>query len=86
MEAARHRFVELNGNPFHYLEWGSTDAPVLLFLHGFPEYGAAWTEVAESWLIPTIASRLTSAGLAKAGPRPMSRPMACGNLSGTWRP
>jgi len=47
MENARHRHVELNGNPFHYLEWGRAGAPVMLFLHGFPEYGAAWTEVAE---------------------------------------
>jgi len=47
MENATHRTVELNGNPFHYLEWGNTRAPVLLFLHGFPEYSAAWTEVAE---------------------------------------
>jgi epoxide hydrolase 4 len=47
MDDATHLTVELNGNPFHYLEWGNADAPVLLFLHGFPEYGAAWTEVAE---------------------------------------
>ena len=47
MDDATHRHVELNGNPFHYLEWGNGDATVLLFLHGFPEYGAAWTEVAE---------------------------------------
>ena len=46
MQEASHRFVELNGNSFHYLEWGKADAPVLLFLHGFPEYSAAWTEVA----------------------------------------
>lgn len=44
---ARHCVVELNGHPFHYLEWGNTDAPVLMFLHGFPEYSAAWSEVAE---------------------------------------
>lgn len=47
MDDARHCFVELNGNPFHYLEWGKKGAPALLFLHGFPEYSAAWTEVAE---------------------------------------
>lgn len=47
MQEARHRFVELNGRPFHYLEWGDAGAPVLLFLHGFPEFGAAWGEVAE---------------------------------------
>ena len=47
MPDARHRYVDLNGNLFHYLEWGDADAPALLFLHGFPEYGAAWTEVAK---------------------------------------
>ena len=39
--------VSLNGQPFHYLEWGPPDAPVLLMLHGFPEYSGAWTELAE---------------------------------------
>ena len=43
----RQHFVELNGNRFHYLEWGRAEAPVMLLLHGFPEYSAAWTEVAE---------------------------------------
>ncbi|PHR20013.1 MAG: alpha/beta hydrolase [Hoeflea sp.] len=47
MANATHRTVELNGHSFHYLEWGSADAPTLLFLHGFPEYSAAWSEVAE---------------------------------------
>ncbi|MEM5491593.1 alpha/beta hydrolase [Hoeflea sp. AS16] len=47
MSVACPRFVDLNGHPFHYLEWGKADAPVLLFLHGFPEYSAAWSEVAE---------------------------------------
>ena len=39
--------VSLNGHPFHYLEWGSPDAPILLMLHGFPEYSGAWAELAE---------------------------------------
>ncbi|SOE09067.1 pimeloyl-ACP methyl ester carboxylesterase [Hoeflea halophila] len=47
MAKATHHTVELNGHSFHYLEWGRSDAPVLLFLHGFPEYSGAWTEVAE---------------------------------------
>ena len=46
MQDASHRFVDLNGQSFHYLEWGRADAPVLLFLHGFPEYSGAWSEVA----------------------------------------
>jgi pimeloyl-ACP methyl ester carboxylesterase len=46
MQDASHRFVELNGQSFHYLEWGRAGAPILLFLHGFPEYSGAWEEVA----------------------------------------
>jgi epoxide hydrolase 4 len=46
MQDAIHRFIDLNGHAFHYLEWGREEAPVLLFLHGFPEYGGAWSEVA----------------------------------------
>ena len=36
----------LNGQPFHYLSWGKAGAPILLMLHGFPEYSGAWSEVA----------------------------------------
>jgi pimeloyl-ACP methyl ester carboxylesterase len=38
--------IELNGHPFHYLGWGTAGAPVMLFLHGFPEYSGAWAEFA----------------------------------------
>jgi pimeloyl-ACP methyl ester carboxylesterase len=47
MDTAAHRTIELRGNRFHCIEWGNDAAPVVLFLHGFPEYSAAWTEVAE---------------------------------------
>lgn len=36
----------LNGKPFHLRQWGRADAPKLLMLHGFPEYGGAWEELA----------------------------------------
>jgi epoxide hydrolase 4 len=39
--------IHLNGQPFHYLEQGPADAPILLMLHGFPEYSGAWTELAD---------------------------------------
>jgi pimeloyl-ACP methyl ester carboxylesterase len=38
--------IELNGQPFHYLGWGNASAPVMLFLHGFPEYSGAWADFA----------------------------------------
>ena len=69
MQDASHRFVDLNGQSFHYLEWGRAGAPVLLFLHGFPEYSGAWDEV---------ATRL-------AGLRRMCLPTRCASWSRTWR-
>ncbi|WP_375174999.1 alpha/beta fold hydrolase [Pseudooceanicola sp.] len=38
--------VDLNGHPFFIRTWGSPDNPPLLMLHGFPEYGGAWAELA----------------------------------------
>jgi pimeloyl-ACP methyl ester carboxylesterase len=38
--------LTLNGNPFFIRSWGDPDLPVLLMLHGFPEYGGAWGELA----------------------------------------
>lgn len=41
------RKTKLNGQEFHLREWGDTGSPVLLMLHGFPEYGGAWSDLAE---------------------------------------
>ena len=37
----------LNGHGFTVRRWGDPGLPPLLMLHGFPEYGGAWSEVAE---------------------------------------
>ena len=37
----------LNGQSFHIREWGDASKPTLLMLHGFPEYGGAWADLAE---------------------------------------
>lgn len=42
----RERTIQLNGHDFHLREWGEETAPVLLMLHGFPEYGKAWEGLA----------------------------------------
>ncbi|MFT7593943.1 MAG: pimeloyl-ACP methyl ester carboxylesterase [Paracoccaceae bacterium] len=42
----------LNGHPFHIRHWGDPELPVLLMLHGFPEYGGAWGDLA-----PLLAQR-----------------------------
>lgn len=44
--------VELNGNPFFLRTWGDADLPVMLLLHGFPEYSGAWEDFA-----PLIADK-----------------------------
>ena len=36
----------LNGHGFTVRRWGDASLPPLLMLHGFPEYGGAWAEVA----------------------------------------
>src|SRR5215475_8456554 len=35
-----HRFISANGNRFHVVEAGT--GPLVLFLHGFPEFWWAW--------------------------------------------
>lgn len=44
--------ISLNGAPFHIRRWGAPDLPPLLMLHGFPEFGGAWSDLA-----PLLAHR-----------------------------
>jgi pimeloyl-ACP methyl ester carboxylesterase len=37
--------IEANGLAFHCLTMGDRDAPLMLMLHGFPEYCGAWEEM-----------------------------------------
>lgn len=48
----RTQMTELNGWPFHLRHWGDEELPKLLMLHGFPEHGGAWAELA-----PLLAHR-----------------------------
>jgi pimeloyl-ACP methyl ester carboxylesterase len=43
-----HRFVSANGSRFHVVESGT--GPLVLFLHGFPEFWWAWHEI-----LPAVA-------------------------------
>lgn len=36
------RFVEVNGINLHYLEWGNTDCPTILMLHGISQQAHSW--------------------------------------------
>ncbi|MEX0350240.1 MAG: alpha/beta fold hydrolase [Paracoccaceae bacterium] len=38
--------VTLNGQDFFLRRWGNPALPPLLMLHGFPEYGGAWSDLA----------------------------------------
>ncbi len=38
---------KIGDKPFHALTAGAPDRPMILFLHGFPEYSGAWREVME---------------------------------------
>lgn len=44
--------VQLGGHPYHLRRWGDPSLPPLLMLHGFPEYGGAWEDLA-----PHLAQR-----------------------------
>ena len=41
----RHSTVQVNGIDLGVRAMGDPDAPLMLFLHGFPEYSGAWDEV-----------------------------------------
>jgi len=42
----RTETVEIAGETFRVRAWGDPGAPLLLLLHGFPEHGGAWHEIA----------------------------------------
>ncbi|SPJ27570.1 alpha/beta fold hydrolase [Falsiruegeria mediterranea] len=42
----RSEFADLNGQTFFVRSWGDPSLPTLLMLHGFPEYGGAWGDLA----------------------------------------
>lgn len=42
MTEVRARFVQTNGIKLHVKEAGPEDGPMILFLHGFPEFWFAW--------------------------------------------
>jgi len=42
MSDLRERFIETNGVSLHVMESGPKDGPLVMFLHGFPEFWYAW--------------------------------------------
>ncbi|KAK1591822.1 hypothetical protein Q3G72_014224 [Acer saccharum] len=48
MEEIRHRTVHVNGIDMHVAEKGEEGAPVILFIHGFPELWYSWRHQIEA--------------------------------------
>ena len=46
MEATRTEPRRVNGQEIFIRHWGDENLPPLLMLHGFPEYGGAWRDLA----------------------------------------
>lgn len=42
MTELRERFIETNGIKLHVMEAGPENGPMIMFLHGFPEFWYAW--------------------------------------------
>jgi len=40
------KLIDLNSRPFFVRSWGHPENPPLLMLHGFPEFGGAWGDLA----------------------------------------
>jgi pimeloyl-ACP methyl ester carboxylesterase len=47
MADPQSKFTEVQGIKLHYLEWGETDKPDLLLVHGWTSFAASWNVVAE---------------------------------------
>ncbi len=49
MAGPEHKFTEVQGIKLHYLEWGEAGKPDLLLVHGWTNFAASWTGVAENF-------------------------------------
>lgn len=65
----RHAVARLNGIELAYRAMGEPAAPLLLFLHGFPEYSGAWDEV-----LPAFAQRWHAVAPDQRGYASSSKP------------
>lgn len=65
----RSTMIKANGLDIHVRSAGSAEAPLMLFLHGFPEHSGAWNEV-----MPAFADRFHVAAPDQRGYGPSSKP------------
>ena len=82
----RHTTVQANGIDLHLRAMGEPSAPLVLFLHGFPEYSGAWDEVLPAFAGASTPWRPTSAAMRAPPSRRVSRPTASSTSCATsWR-
>lgn len=65
----RKSMIKANGLDFHVRSDGDPAAPLMLFLHGFPEFSGAWDDV-----LPAFADRFHVAAPDQRGYGPSSKP------------
>jgi pimeloyl-ACP methyl ester carboxylesterase len=65
----RSSVIKANGLEFHVRSMGSPEAPLMLFLHGFPEHSGAWDKV-----MPAFSDRFHVAAPDQRGYGPSSKP------------
>lgn len=65
----RHDVLGVNGGDLHVRAMGDPAAPLLLFLHGFPEYSGAWDEV-----LPAFAGQFHAVAPDQRGYARSSKP------------
>ncbi len=70
----RTQRLAANGLEFETLLDGADGAPLVLFLHGFPEYAGAWTEV-----LPTFADHYLAVAPNQRGYAGSSKPVGVEN-------
>jgi pimeloyl-ACP methyl ester carboxylesterase len=66
----RHEVLAVNGVELHTRAIGDPAAPLVLFLHGFPEYSGAWEEV-----LPAFADRFHAVAPDQRGYALSSKPV-----------
>ena len=66
----RDRTITLNGQRFHYIEWGAATAPALLMLHGVTGHGRTWDDEAEAFAARYRVLALDQRGHGDSDPSP----------------
>lgn len=86
----RHRFVAANGARFHVAEAEGPpeDAPLVLLLHGFPQFWWAWRHQLTALASPgrrVAAMDLRGYGASDKPPRGYDTPTLCADVAGVVR-